>query len=179
MLLAYYGLSCVSTIGLRQEPTFGDEKLITTPIAFDFAHTDHRMAQYLMWSHVLKTIDALVDLLQQLDYLGDPALGKMWDRSMIYVATDFGRDKTRPAGAESWGTAHSLNNGTLLVSPLLAGNRVFGGVDPTTCETYGFDGRTGEADAALRCSEGHIYSAIAQALDIEFPGRIDMSALLA
>lgn len=179
VLLAYYGLSCVSTIGLRQEPTFGDEKLITTPIAFDFAHTDHRMAQYLMWSHVLKTIDALVDLLQQLDYLGDPALGKMWDRSMIYVATDFGRDKTRPAGAESWGTAHSLNNGTLLVSPLLAGNRVYGGVDPATCATYGFDGSTGEADASLRCTEGHIYSAIAQALDIEFPGRIDMSALLA
>lgn len=103
----------------------------------------------------------------------------MWDRSLIYVATDFGRDKTRPAGAESWGTAHSLNNGTLLVSPLLAGNRVYGGVDPATCATYGFDGSTGEADASLRCSEGHIYSAIAQALDIEFPGRIDMSALLA
>jgi hypothetical protein len=179
VLLAYYGLSCVSTIGLRQEPTFGDEKLITTPIAFDFSHTDHRMAQYLMWAHVLKAIDALVDLLQQLDYLGDPALGKMWDRSLIYVATDFGRDKTRPAGAESWGTGHSLNNGTLIVSPLLAGNRVFGGIDPKTCETFGFDGATGEAAPGLKCSEGHIYSAIAHALDIEFPGRIDMSALVA
>ncbi|WP_434420158.1 hypothetical protein [Nannocystis pusilla] len=179
VLLAYYGLSCVSTIGLRQEPTFGNEKLITTPIAFDFSHNDHRMAQYLMWGHVLKAVDALVDLLQQLDYLGDPALGKMWDRSLIYVATDFGRDKTRPAKAESWGTGHSLNNGTLIVSPLLKGNRVFGGIEPTTCETYGFDGSTGEATPGLNCSEGHIYSAIAQALDIEFPERIDMSALLA
>jgi hypothetical protein len=179
VLLSYYGLSCVNTIGLRQEPTFGDEKLISTPIAFDFAHTDHRIAQYLMWGHVLRAVDALVDLLQQLDYLGDPALGKMWDRSLIYIATDFGRDKTRPAGAESWGTGHSLNNGTLIVSPLLAGNRVFGGIDPTTCNTHGFDGTTGEADPSLVCSEGHIYSAIAQALDIEFPGRVDMSALLA
>lgn len=179
VLLAYYGLSCVSTIGLRQEPTFGNEKLLTTPIAFDFSHTDHRMAQYLMWSHVLRAVDALVELLQELDYLGDPALGKMWDRSLIYVATDFGRDKTRPAGAESWGTGHSLNNGTLIVSPLLAGNRVFGGINPKTCETYGFDGTTGEADPSLKCSEGHIYSAIAQALDIEFPGRIDMSAVVA
>lgn len=179
VLLAYYGLSCVSTIGLRHEPSFGNEKLITTPIAFDFSHTDHRIAQYLMWGHVLKAIDALVDLLQQLDYLGDPALGKMWDRSLIYVATDFGRDKTRPAGAESWGTGHALNNGTLIVSPLLKGNRVFGGIDPTTCETYGFDGSTGEADPSLTCSEGHIYSAIAQALDIEFPERLDMSAVLA
>lgn len=179
VLLAYYGLSCVSTIGLRQEPTFGDEKLITTPIAFDFSHSDHRVAQYLMWGHVLKAVDALVELLQELDYLGDPALGKMWDRSMIYIATDFGRDKTRPAGAKSWGSGHSLNNGTLLVSPLLKGNRVFGGVEPTTCETFGFDGTTGEADPSLQCSEGHIYSAIAQALDIEFPERFDMSALLA
>lgn len=179
VLLAYYGLSCVSTIGLRQEPTFGDEKLITTPIAFDFSHTDHRMAQYLMWAHVLKVIDSLVDLLQQLDYLGDPALGKMWDRSMIYVATDFGRDKTRPTGAKTWGTGHSLNNGTLIVSPLLAGNRVFGGIDPKTCETYGFDGSSGESDPGLKCAEGHIYSAIAQALDIEFPERLDMSGLLA
>lgn len=179
VLLAYYGLSCASTIGLRHEPTFNDEKLITTPIAFDFSHTDHRVAQYLMWGHVLKAVDALVDLLQSLDYLGDPALGKMWDRSLIYVATDFGRDKTRPAGAESWGTGHSLNNGTLLVSPLLQGNRVFGGVDPTTCETYGFDGISGAADPGLQCSEGHIYSAIAHALDIEFPERIDMSAVLA
>jgi hypothetical protein len=179
VLLAYYGLSCVSTISLRQEPTFGNSKLITTPIAFDFSHTDHRIAQYLMWGHVLKAVDALVDLLQQLDYLGDPALGKMWDRSMIYVATDFGRDKTRPPGAESWGTGHSLNNGTLIVSPLLKGNRVFGGIEPTTCETYGFDGSTGEADPSLACSEGHIYSAIAQAMDIEFPERFDMSALLA
>ncbi len=179
VLLAYYGLSCVSTIGLRQEPTFGGDKLNTTPVAFDFAHTDHRIAQYLMWGHVLKAVDALVDLLQQLDYLGDPALGKMWDRSMIYVATDFGRDKTRPAGAESWGTGHALNNGTLIVSPLLKGNRVFGGINPTTCETYGFDGSTGDADPSLACSEGHIYSAIAQAMDIEFPERFDMSALLA
>ncbi len=179
VLLAYYGLSCVSTIGLRQEPTFGDEKLTTTPIAFDFSHSDHRVAQYLMWGHVLKAVDALVDLLQQLDYLGDPSLGKMWDRSMIYVATEFGRDKTRPAGAESWGTGHALNNGTLLVSPLLTGNRVFGGIVPLTCETYGLDGSTGDADPKLECTEGHIYSTIAQAMDIEFPERFDMSALLA
>lgn len=119
------------------------------------------------------------DLLQRLDYLGDPALGKMWDRSLIYVATDFGRDKTRPAAAESWGTGHALNNGTLIVSPLLKRNRVFGGIDPTTCETYGFDGSTGNPEPGIHCSEAHVYSAIAQAMDIEFPERIDMSAAVA
>jgi hypothetical protein len=179
VLLAYYGLSCANTIGLRHEPTFGNDKLITTPIAFDFAHTDHRVAQYLMWGHVLKVLDGLVELLKELDYLGDPGLGKMWDRSLIYVATDFGRDKTRPTAAESWGTGHHLNNGTLIVSPLLQGNRVFGGIAPRTCLTYGFDGKTGEPDTSRTMSEGHIYSAIAHALDIEFPERYDMSAVLA
>lgn len=179
VLLAYYGLTCASAIGLRHEPNFGDGKLLTTPLAFDFSHTDHRVAQYLMWGHVLRVLDALVDLLQDLDYLGDPSLGKMWDRSLVYVATDFGRDKTRPAAAESWATGHSLNNGTVLVSPLVQGNRVFGGIDPKTCETYGFDGTTGEADPSMSCNEGHIFSAIAHALDIEFPGRIDMSGVLA
>lgn len=179
ILMSFYGLSCSNTIGLRHEPTFGNEKLITTPIAFDFAHTDHRVAQYLMWGHVLKVLDGMVDLLKELDYLGDPSLGKMWDRSLIYVATDFGRDKTRPEGAESWGTAHNLNNGNLIVSPLMKGNRVFGGVDPTTCETYGFDGTSGDPTPGRNTSEGEIYSAIAQALDIEFNERFDMSAVLA
>lgn len=180
VLLTYYGLSCATTISLAQEPVFGDaDKLATAPVAFDFSHVDHRVAQQLMWGAMLEVADALIALLKELDYLGDPSLGKMWDRSLVYIATDFGREKTRPAGAPFWGTAHALNNGTLLMSPLLQGNRVFGGIDPTTCTTYGFDGSSGEADPTLRCDEGHIYSAIAQALDIDFPARHDMSAVLA
>ena len=116
--------------------------------------------------------------LKQLDYLGDPSLGKMWDRSLIYVATEFGREQFRPPGAELWGAGHSLNNGTLLISPLLEGNRVFGGVDPHTCLTYGFDTRTGEPDVDVELKEGHVYSAIAQALGVDFPGRHDMSAIM-
>lgn len=180
VLLSYYGLSCASTISLAQEPVFGDgDKLATAPVAFDFSHVDHRVAQQLMWGAMLEVADALIELLKELDYLGDPSLGKMWDRSLVYIATDFGREKTRPVGAPFWGTAHALNNGTLLMSPLLQGNRVFGGIDPATCTTYGFDGTTGEADPTLRCDEGHIYSAVAQALDIDFAARHDMSAVLA
>ncbi len=180
VLLTYYGLSCATTISLQQEPVFSSgDKLATAPVAFDFSHVDHRLAQQLMWGALLEVADALIELLKELDYLGDPSLGKMWDRSLVYIATDFGREKTRPVGAPFWGTAHALNNGTLLMSPLLQGNRVFGGIDPATCTTYGFDGTTGEADPALRCDEGHIYSAVAHALDIEFPARHDMSAILA
>jgi len=43
----------------------------------------------------------------------------LWDRSLIYVATDCGREKARPSGASSWGTGHHLNNGSVLISPLL------------------------------------------------------------
>jgi hypothetical protein len=180
VLLSYYGLSCATTISLAQEPVFGDgDKLATAPVAFDFSHVDHRVAQQLMWGAMLEVADALIELLKELDYLGDPSLGKMWDRSLVYIATDFGREKVRPAGAPFWGTAHALNNGTLLMSPLLQGNRVFGGIDPATCTTYGFDGTSGEADPSLRCDEGHIYSAIAHALDIDFTSRHDMSAILA
>lgn len=54
-----------------------------------------------------------------------------------------------------------------------------GGVDPTTCETFGFDGTTGDPAPDRNISEGEIYSAIAQALDIEFNARFDMSGVLA
>ena len=102
----------------------------------------------------------------------------MWDRSLIYIATDFGRDQRRPEGSETFGSAHGPNNANLLVSPLLQGNRVFGGVDPTTCLTYGFNTRTGEPDRNVELKEGHWYSAIAQALGIDFPGRHNMSAVV-
>ena len=94
----------------------------------------------------------------------------MWDRSLIYVATEFGRDKTRPAGAQSWGTGHHLNNGSLLISPLLKGNKVYGGVDPKTSLTYGFDPVTGAPDKNRTFYESDVYSVIAQALGLDVPG---------
>ncbi len=177
--LAYYGMTAASTISLNFSPAFVGDDIVGAPLAFDFSHSAHRPAQSVMWGRVLQVIDGLVNLLKRYDYLGDPSLGKMWDRSLIYVATDFGRDRVRPPGMEIYGTGHHLNNGTLLLSPLLKGNRVFGGIDPQTLLTYGFDGRTGEArpDALMR--EGDIYSLIAQAMDVDFAGRRDMSAVLA
>jgi len=54
-------------------------------------------------------------MLKKHDYMGDPELGKMWDRSLIYVATEFGRGKTRRKDAETSGTSHHLNNGSVLI----------------------------------------------------------------
>ena len=152
--------------------------LISTPLAFDYSHTDHRVAQNLMWGRTCRLIDGLVTLLKTFDYLGDPSLGKLWDRSLIYVATEFGREKTRSAGASSWSSGHHLNNGALLISPLLKGNAVYGGVDPNTLLTYGFDRATGQPDPGAIMREGDVYSAIAMALGIEFEGRRDMAALV-
>lgn len=176
--LAYFGVSCSVTVGLDFDPVAVDNSLISTPLAFDYSHNDHRVSQNLMWGRTCRLVDGLITLLKTFDYLGDPSLGKMWDRSLIYVATDFGREKARPSGASSWGTGHHLNNGSLLISPLLRGNAVYGGVDRKTLLTYGFDRATGKPDPGVLMREGDVYSAIATALGIEFEGRRDMSALV-
>jgi uncharacterized protein (DUF1501 family) len=95
-----------------------------------------------MWARILSTIDKLATLLKSEPF--DTATGEtLWDRTMIYVATDFGRTRTRPDNATVFGSGHDLNNGFLLVSPMVKGNTVLGGIDPLTTLTYGFDARTG------------------------------------
>ena len=98
---------------------------------------------------------------------------------LIYVATDFGRDKKRPALAPEWSTGHELNNGMLLLSPMVNGNTLLGGVDPTTGNTYGFDPRQGEPVAGRNMQEGEIYGGILRALDVDTSGAgfADMRAM--
>jgi len=178
-LLAYHGVSTSVTFGFRSDPVITKEDgVMTAPIAFDYSHSGHRIAQSVMWGNLASLLDGFISLLKQYDYMGDPSLGKLWDRSLIYVATDFGRTKTRPAGATGWGSGHDLNNGSILVSPLIKGNRVYGGVDPKTCLTYGFNRMTGEPDRSVELEEAALYGAIAHVLDIDFPGREDCPALL-
>lgn len=176
--LAYFGVSCAVSLSVDFEPVGTTSSLISTPLAFDYSHNDHRVAQNIMWGRVCLVLDGLIRLLKSSDYLGDPALGKMWDRSLVYVATDFGREKIRPFNSGSYGTGHHLNNGSLLISPLLKGNQVFGGIDPDTLLTYGFDRDSGAPEPGSLMREGDVYSAVAQALDIEFTQRRDMSAMM-
>jgi hypothetical protein len=174
-LLARHGIASAVALGPGFAPNFlPSGQIADTPIAFDFSHTDHIVSQNVMWSRIAMVIDGLVTLLSETP-LGS---GSMWDRSLIYVATDFGRTKERPRGSISFGSGHHLNNGNLFLSPMLVGNRVYGGVDPATCLTHGFDLRTGEPAAGTVMREGHLYSLVCQAMDIDFAGRHDMSALL-
>lgn len=170
-LLAYHGVSTSVTLGLPTNPyVTADNQITGAPIAFDFSHNAHREVQSLMWCRTAAAVDKLITLLKTHDYLGDPKLGKMWDRSLVYIATEFGRDKTRPALSTSWGTGHDLNNGSVLISPLLKGNAVYGGVDPKTCLTYGFDPTSGKPTPGKQMNESDVYSIIAKALDLDVPG---------
>jgi hypothetical protein len=169
-LMAYHGVSSSVSMGFNTEPVvMKDGTIIGAPISFDFSHNMHRVVQSLMWSRTATLVDSLITLLKTHDYLGDPALGKMWDRSLVYVATEFGRDKKRPFLSEGWGTGHDLNNGSLLISPLLKGNAVYGGVDPLTGLTHGFDPATGAPDKTRKMDERDVYGIVAQALGVEVP----------
>jgi hypothetical protein len=167
-LLALYGLSASLTIGFAQTSVVAGH-IADTPLGFDFSHTDHVTGQNVMWARTMKVTDGLISLLK--------ATG-LWSRSVVYIATDFGRTKSRPAGADKFGTGHEQSNGNVIVSPLVKGNRVFGGVDPETCRTYGFDGRTGEPVKGTVMREGHVYSALAHLLGVDFPGRKDLSGVV-
>lgn len=175
-LLARAGVSTSVTISPSFQPQLEGAAIHNTPLAFDFSHADHYATQNVMWSRVLAIVDGLIDLLKSEPVDGDPAKGTLWERSLIYIATDFGRDKVRPAGSTSFGSGHHLSNGHVVISPLVQGNRVFGGVDPETCLTYGFDRVTGEPRPGTVMREGDVYSAVCHALGVEFEGRIDVPA---
>jgi hypothetical protein len=180
-LLAKYGVSCAITLGLADAALFTGAgrtaRLENLPLAFDWSHNDHRGAQNTMWRRVLQVVDSLITLLKAEDYLGDPANGKIWDRSLIYVATEFGRSKNTQGGG-SRGSGHDLNNGSLLISPRLRGGRVYGGIDDATGLTYGFDPATGASEPGRTMSEKDVYSLACHALGVEFPGRVDMPGLV-
>ena len=145
----------------------GRDRLLNPPIAFDFSHQGHRSVQALMWDRMYRTIDGLIALLKSEEYANGESL---WDRTMIYMATDFGRTKSRPNNANEFATGHDLNNGILTVSPLVRGNSVLGGVDPDTAMTYGFDPLTGAPDPGRRMQESEIFAGLLQALEIDTSG---------
>jgi hypothetical protein len=170
-LLLKYKVSVAVTLG----PDFnvllgGPTGLANPPLAFDFSHNDHRGAQAFMWARILATVDTLIDLLKSETF--DATTGEtMWDRTMIYVATDFGRTRVRPANATVFGSGHDLNNGFLMISPMVKGNTILGGVDPNTALTYGFDARTGAAvPGKMTSNEPDIYSGVLTAMGADLTG---------
>jgi uncharacterized protein (DUF1501 family) len=167
------GLSNAATIAPSQNPLIADKSTPNAPIAFDWSHVDHRSAQNTMWSYILKGIDGLIELLKATDIDGDPAKGKMWDKSVIYIATEFGRDKVNNNGS-----GHHLNNGTVMISPLFHGNKIYGGIDAATGLTHGFNPLTGEPDKNKLMRERDMYGVVCQALGIDYMGRDNYKAMI-
>ncbi len=170
-LLLKYRVSVTVTLG----PSFnvsvgGDFGIANPPLAFDFSHNGHRAGQAFMWARVLRVVDRLIDLLKAEPF--DVTTGEsFWDRTLIYVATEFGRTRARVENATEFGTGHDLNNGFLLLSPMLRGNTVLGGVDPSTTLAYGFDARTGApAPGKLSSNEADIFSGILTAMGVDTSG---------
>ncbi|MBK7863569.1 MAG: DUF1501 domain-containing protein [Archangiaceae bacterium] len=169
-LLLKYRVSVSVTIGPSFNVVIAGTSLGNPPLAFDFSHNQHRATQGFMWSKVLSVADRLIDLLK-----GEPLDAtsglSLWDRTMIYVATDFGRTRTRVGGAAAFGTGHDLNNGFLMLSPMLKGNTLLGGVDKNTTYTYGFDPETGAADPGkTQSNERDLYAGMLHTLGVDTTG---------
>lgn len=170
-LLVKNGVTCSVSLAPSGTPFFDqDRRALTSPLGFDWSHVDHRGAQNAMWSRIMRMTDNLIDLLKASEF-GDGQ--SLWDRSLIYIATEFGRDKTSDGGS-----GHDLNNGNVILSPFINGNRVFGGLDANTALTYGFDRQSGAPAPGTYMKEGDVYSAICQAMDIDFQGRRDVPAMM-
>ena len=169
-LLLKNRVSCAVTIGPNFNLVLFGSRLANPPLAFDYSHNDHRGAQAMMWNRINGVIDRLTTLLK--GEVFDAATGEtLWDRTLIYVATDFGRTKMRVSGATTFGSGHDLNNGFFMMSPMLKGNTVLGGVNKNTCMTYGFDPETGVADTAkVLSNERDIYAGVLHTLSVDTTG---------
>ena len=53
---------------------------------------------------------------------------------------------------------------------MIRGGRVYGGVDPNTTLTYGFDPSSGDPIPGREMSEAEMFSAIAHALNLDVSG---------
>ena len=118
-LLLKHNVSCAVTIAPAFDLSLGAELDLTEgvpegvadfiynlPLAFDFSHTGHRASQAFMWKKTLGLVDRLVHLLKT-EPAPDNSGDTLWDRTLLYVATDFGREKTRPDTAiADWSTGH-------------------------------------------------------------------------
>lgn len=167
-LLAKRGLTNVVTVapGTNVVLSADGKSANTAPMGFNWSHTDHRGGQNSMWSYVLKNVDGLIQLLKGTDVDGDPANGKMWDKSVIYITSDFGRDRVSQGGSE-----RHTNNAHLIVSPLVNGNRVYGSFDENTGLIGGFNPSTGEPESWRKITAADHYSIVADLMGAPFAGQ--------
>ncbi len=167
-LLIKYGVSVSVTLSPGFNPVFytvpgGGSILVLPPLAYDFSHGAHRVTQNFMWGRALDVCDKMIDLLKQDEYQNTGE--SLYDRSLFYGATDFGRTKIRTAPV-NFGTGHDLNNGVFMVCAKGKAG-LYGGVDSNTALTYGFDLQSGDPDRSRTTSENELFAGILQLLGID------------
>jgi len=169
-LLIKNRVSVAVTLGPNFNLTLGETTLIANPpLSFDRSHQEHRATQSFMWGRLTSIIDRLIGLLKNAEF--DATTGEsFWDRTMIHVATDFGRSKNRPTNAPDYSSGHDLNNGNLTLAPFVKGNTVLGGVNFDTARTYGFDTATGAPLTGKEMQEGEIFMGLLGALEVPIAG---------
>ena len=168
-LLLKHGLSVATTISpnwnMVTHPGGGPNNILNPPLSFDYSHTQHRITQTIMWQRMLSVVDGLINLLSTTEHPESPG-ASLWEHTVIYMATDFGRSKGRQNGS-----GHHLNNGSAVLSGgLLNGNTLLGGVEPTTGMTYGYNPMNGAPDDTVEMAEDVLYAGILQALGVDTSG---------
>ncbi len=172
------GISPSDALSAEAGGTAKEPGAIRNPaLAFDSSHNTHRIGQHVMWSRILRVSDALITLLKETEEPGFPG-SSLWDHSLIYVATEFGRTRGRPVGFTRFGTGHFQNNGAVMISPLLRGGRVYGGLDTSTGLTYGFDRQSGAPVVGSTMAEKDVFSVVCQAMNVAFDGRTDVPTIV-
>lgn len=170
-LMVAKGLTCAVTFGIGMDPEIGgdsdDPIPLNVPSGFDFSHNAHRETQALLWGQTLNVIDRLITLLKSTEFRQGESL---WQHSMIYIATEFGRDKDREEGDAKFTSGHHQNNGAVIISPMANGGQILGGIDRDSLLTYGFDPITGEPNPKVTMSDKHIYAGILQSLSVDTSG---------
>ena len=171
-LLIKNGLSASVTIAPTAEIiTSRTGELINLIFGFDNSHNDHRSTQGFMWNRVMRIADGLITLLDEEEF--DASTGEtFWDRTLIYCATDFGRSRERKDAEEVFGTGHDLNNGNFILSPMVKGNQVLGGVDSNSGMTFGWNTATGAPEMGKQNTEAEFFSALLDVLEISTNGEL-------
>jgi len=170
-LLLKHRLSVSVTISPAPQQLRIGREVVNASSAFDAAHGVHRPNQALMWTRILRVADRLIDLLKAEPYNG--AGESLWDRTVLFMPTEFGRGQYRPENAPIFGTAHDLEGAQVLVSPLANGGQVLGEVDRQSGRLRGFDpeASTSVVDASRTgISEKETYAGVLHLLGVPTPG---------
>ena len=174
-LLIKHGISVAVTISpnwnLITNPNSEeeDENLVfNPPLSFDYSHTRHRDAQGIMWQRILDQAHALITLLQGAEHPECPG-ESLWEHTLVYVPTEFGRSRQRQDFDVDFPSMHHLNNGAAMFSTLTAPGTVLGGVHPDGM-TYGYDPSDGTPRPSEEMPEDVVYAGVLAALGIDTAG---------